>query len=334
MRARILVVALSLSSFYNVRMNLNFLEFEQPIAELEEKIQALKLVGDDKEINISEEIARLEQKSRDLTAHIFKNLSSWQIVQLARHPKRPYTLDYIQHMVTDFHELHGDRNFADDKAMIGGIGLLDQIPVMIIGQQKGRDTKEKVARNFGMPHPEGYRKAIRLMKLAEKFNIPVVTLIDTPGAYPGIEAENRGQSEAIAYNLKEMSSLKVPVVCVIIGEGCSGGALGIGVGDVTLMLQYAYYATISPEGCAAILWKSAEKAAEAAHVMGITADKLLEIGIIDEIVPEPLGGAHRSCKAMATILQSRIIVHLSKLRKWKTDILLENRYIRLMKYGR
>ena len=315
-------------------MNLNFLEFEQPIAELEEKIQALKLVGDDKEINISEEIARLEQKSRDLTAHIFKNLTSWQIVQLARHPKRPYTLDYIQYMVTDFHELHGDRNFADDKSMVGGIGLLDQIPVMIIGQQKGRDTKEKVARNFGMPHPEGYRKAIRLMKLAEKFNIPVVTLIDTPGAYPGIEAENRGQSEAIAYNLKEMSSLKVPIICVIIGEGCSGGALGIGVGDVTLMLQYAYYATISPEGCAAILWKSAEKAPEAAHVMGVTADKLLEIGIIDEIVPEPLGGAHRSYKAMATILQSRIMVHLSKLRKWKTDILLENRYTRLMKYGR
>lgn len=315
-------------------MNLNFLEFEQPIAELEEKIKALKLLGDDTEINISEEIVRLEQKSRDLTSHIFKNLTSWQIVQLARHPKRPYTLDYIQYMVTDFHELHGDRNFADDKAMIGGIGLLDNIPVMIIGQQKGRDTKEKVARNFGMPHPEGYRKAMRLMKLAEKFNIPIITLIDTPGAYPGIEAENRGQSEAIAYNLKEMSSLKVPIICVVIGEGCSGGALGIGVGDVTLMLQYSYYATISPEGCAAILWKSADKASEAAHVMGITANRLLEIGLIDEIIPEPLGGAHRSHQSMATILQSRLIFYLSKLHKWPVNVLLENRYSRLMKYGR
>jgi len=315
-------------------MNLNFLEFEQPIAELEEKIKALRLVGNDTEINISEEIVRLEQKSRDLTAHIFKNLSSWQIVQLARHPKRPYTLDYIQYMITDFDELHGDRNFADDKAMIGGIGLLDNIPVMIIGQQKGRDTKEKVIRNFGMPHPEGYRKAMRLMKLAEKFNLPIITLIDTPGAYPGIEAENRGQSEAIAYNLKEMSSLRVPIVCVIIGEGCSGGALGIGVGDLTLMLQYSYYATISPEGCATILWKSAEKAAEAAHVMGITANRLLEIGLIDEIIPEPLGGAHRSVQETAIILKSRLISHLSKLDKWSLDMLVENRYLRLMKYGR
>ena len=315
-------------------MNLNFLEFEQPIAELEEKIKELRLVGNDAEINISEEIARLEQKSRELTAHIFKNLSSWQIVQLARHPKRPYTLDYINYMIKDFDELHGDRNFADDKAMIGGIGLLDNIPVMIIGQQKGRDTKEKVIRNFGMPHPEGYRKAMRLMKLAEKFNLPIITLIDTPGAYPGIEAENRGQSEAIAYNLKEMSSLRVPIVCVIIGEGCSGGALGIGVGDLTLMLQYSYYATISPEGCATILWKSAEKAAEAAHVMGITANRLLEIGLIDEIIPEPLGGAHRSVQETAIILKSRLISHLSKLDKWSLDMLVENRYLRLMKYGR
>ncbi len=315
-------------------MNLNFLEFEQPIAELEEKIQALKLVSDDTEINISEEIVRLEQKNRDLTVHIFKNLTSWQIVQLARHPKRPYTLDYIQYMFTDFNELHGDRNFADDKAMVGGVALLDNMPVMIIGQQKGRDTKEKVMRNFGMPHPEGYRKAMRLMKLAEKFNMPIITLIDTPGAYPGIEAENRGQSEAIAFNLKEMSSLKVPIICVIIGEGCSGGALGIGVGDVTLMLQYSYFATISPEGCAAILWKSSEKAAEAAHVMGITANRLLEIGIIDEIIPEPLGGAHRSYQAMASILQSRIINHLARLNKWSKQVLLENRYTRLMKHGR
>lgn len=315
-------------------MNLNFLEFEQPIAELEEKIKALKLLGNDAEIDIGEEIVRLEQKSQDLTAHIFKNLTSWQIVQLARHPKRPYTVDYIRYMIADFHELHGDRNFADDKAMIGGIGLLDNIPVMIIGQQKGRDTKEKVTRNFGMPHPEGYRKAMRLMKLAEKFNLPIITLIDTPGAYPGIEAENRGQSEAIAYNLKEMSSLTVPIICVVIGEGCSGGALGIGVGDVTLMLQYSYYATISPEGCAAILWKSADKASEAAHVMGITANRLLEIGLIDEIIPEPLGGAHRSPQAMATILQSKLINYLSKLNKWSIDVLLENRYSRLMKYGR
>jgi acetyl-CoA carboxylase carboxyl transferase subunit alpha len=315
-------------------MNLNFLEFEQPIAELEEKIKELRLVGNDAEINISEEIARLEQKSRELTAHIFKNLSSWQIVQLARHPKRPYTLDYINYMIKDFDELHGDRNFADDKSMVAGIGLLDNIPVMIIGQQKGRDTKEKVIRNFGMPHPEGYRKALRLMQLAEKFNLPIITLIDTPGAYPGIEAENRGQSEAIAYNLKEMSTLKVPIICVVIGEGCSGGALGIGVGDKVLMLQYSYYAIISPEGCAAILWKNSEKAPEAAHVMGITANRLLEIGLIDEIIPEPLGGAHRSIPNMANILKERLVTHVSQLSKWSTDALLENRYLRLMKFGR
>ena len=315
-------------------MNLNFLEFEQPIAELEEKIKELRLVGNDAEINISEEIAKLEQKSRELTAYIFKNLSSWQIVQLARHPKRPYTLDYINYIITDFDELHGDRNFSDDKSIIAGIGLLDNIPVMIIGQQKGRDTKEKVFRNFGMPHPEGYRKALRLMQLAEKFNLPIITFIDTPGAYPGIEAENRGQSEAIAYNLKEMSTLKVPIICVVIGEGCSGGALGIGVGDRILMLQYSYYAIISPEGCAAILWKNSEKAAEAAHVMGITANRLLEIGLIDEIIPEPLGGAHRAAQDMANILKERLITHLSQIRKWSTDALLENRYSRLMKIGR
>ena len=315
-------------------MNLNFLEFEQPIAELEEKIKELRLVGNDAEINISEEIAKLEQKSRELTAYIFKNLSSWQIVQLARHPKRPYTLDYINYIITDFDELHGDRNFSDDKSIIAGIGLLDNIPVMIIGQQKGRDTKEKVFRNFGMPHPEGYRKALRLMQLAEKFNLPIITFIDTPGAYPGIEAENRGQSEAIAYNLKEMSTLKVPIICVVIGEGCSGGALGIGVGDRILMLQYSYYAIISPEGCAAILWKNSEKAAEAAHVMGITANRLLEIGLIDEIIPEPLGGAHRSAQDIANILKERLITHLSQIKKWSTDALLENRYSRLMKIGR
>lgn len=315
-------------------MNLNFLEFEQPIAELEEKIQELRLVGNDTEINITDEISRLEQKSRDLTLNIFKNLSSWQIVQLARHPKRPYTLDYINFIFKDFEELHGDRNVADDPSIIAGIGLLDEFPVIIIGQQKGRDTKEKISRNFGMPHPEGYRKAIRIMKLAEKFNLPVITLIDTPGAYPGIEAENRGQSEAIAYNLKEMSSLKTPIICVIIGEGCSGGALGIGVGDRILMLQYAYYATISPEGCATILWKNADKAAEAAHVMGITANRLLEEGIIDEIIPEPLGGAHRDITTMANILKEHLCAHISQLEKWSIESLLETRYLRLMKFGR
>lgn len=313
-------------------MIMDFLEFEQPIVELEEKIKALRLVSEDAEININEEINKLEQKSKDLTKQIFKNLTSWQIVQLARHPKRPYTLDYIQFMLSDFHELHGDRNFADDKAIVGGIGLLEDLPIMIVGQQKGRDTKEKIMRNFGMPHPEGYRKAIRLMKLAEKFNLPVVTLIDTPGAYPGVEAENRGQSHAIAYNLKEMSSLKVPIICIIIGEGCSGGALGIGVGDITLMLQYSYYSTISPEGCASILWKTADKAADAAQVMGITANRLLELGIIDEIVLEPLGGAHRSHRTMANLLKQRILLHLEKLNKLPFNILLENRYHRLLKY--
>lgn len=315
-------------------MNLNFLEFEQPIAELEEKIQELRLVGNDTEINITDEISRLEQKSRDLTLNIFKNLSSWQIVQLARHPKRPYALDYINLIFKDFEELHGDRNFADDPSIIAGIGLLDEFPVVIIGQQKGRDTKEKISRNFGMPHPEGYRKAIRIMKLAEKFNLPVITLIDTPGAYPGIEAENRGQSEAIAYNLKEMSSLKTPIICVIIGEGCSGGALGIGVGDRILMLQYAYYATISPEGCATILWKNADKAAEAAHIMGITANNLLEAEIIDGIIPEPLGGAHRDIKTMANILKEHLHSHISQLEKWSIEALLETRYLRFMKFGR
>jgi acetyl-CoA carboxylase carboxyl transferase subunit alpha len=310
------------------------LDFEQPLVELEEKIKALKLVGDDTEINISQEITRLEKKSRDLTASIFKKLDDWQIVQLARHPKRPYTLDYIEHILTDFYELHGDRNFSDDQAIVGGIGMLDKMPVMVIGQQKGRDTKEKIKRNFGMPHPEGYRKAMRLMKLAEKFQMPVITFIDTPGAYPGIEAENRGQSEAIAYNLAEMSSLEVPIICVIIGEGCSGGALGIGVGDITLMLQYAYYATISPEGCAAILWKSADKAAEAAHIMGITAPRLLELGIIDEIIPEPLGGAHRCHVSIASSLKEKLIAHLSRLKEYAVEPLLEKRYLRLMKYGR
>ncbi len=266
-------------------MNPNYLDFEQPIAELQAKIQELRLVGTDTEINISDEITRLEAKSQDLTSAIFRNLTAWQIAQLARHPLRPYTLDYIPEIFTDFVQCHGDGIFADDKAIVGGPARLAGQPVMIVGQQKGRDTKEKVARNFGMVHPEGYRQAKRLMQMAEKFNLPLITFIDTPGAYPGVDAEARGQSEAIARNLLIMSQLRVPVICVVIGEGCSGGALGIGVGDKVFMLQYSYYATISPEGCATILWKSAEKASEAAEIMGITAEKLKSRGLIDKLSP-------------------------------------------------
>jgi acetyl-CoA carboxylase carboxyl transferase subunit alpha len=301
--------------------------------ELEEKIKALKLVGNDTEINISEEIVRLEQKSRDLTAHIFKNLSSWQIVQLARHPKRPYTLDYIQYMVTDFDELHGDRNFGDDPAIVGGIARLDGMPVMVIGQQKGRTTKEKLYRNFGMPHPEGYRKALRLMKLAEQFDIPIITLIDTPGAYPGVNAEARGQSEAIARNLREMAALKVPVICVVIGEGCSGGAVGIGVGDTLMMQEYSYFATISPEGCASILWKSAEFAPKAADIMGITAKRLKKLKIIDQIIKEPLGGAHRDHVEAASHLKAALVQELKRLQKLPLADLLQIRYDKLMDFG-
>ncbi|MDB6096294.1 MAG: acetyl-CoA carboxylase subunit alpha [Francisellaceae bacterium] len=314
-------------------MSLNCLEFEQPISELEAKIEALRLVGTDKSINISEEIAKLQNKSQELTRSIFKNLSEWQKVQLARHPLRPYTLDYIREMFTDFDEIHGDRAFADDKAIIAGLARLDGQPVMIIGQQKGRDTKEKVMRNFGMPHPEGYRKALRVALLAERFNIPIITLIDTPGAHAGIQAEARGQSEAIAKNLLVFSKLKVPVLCVVIGEGCSGGALGIGVGDKTLMLQYAYYATISPEGCATILWKSALKASEAAEVMNITADRLLKLGLIEEIVPEPLGGAHRNVVEVAATLKKALINNLNQLKSLNTDTLLNKRYQRLISMG-
>jgi acetyl-CoA carboxylase carboxyl transferase subunit alpha len=317
-----------------MNMKVNFLEFEQPIAELQEKIKALRLIGNDSQININEEINRLEQKSQELTKSIFKNLSAWQIVQLARHPNRPYCMDYIDKIFTDFDELHGDRNYADDKAIVGGIAKLEEHSVMIIGQQKGRDTKEKIARNFGMPHPEGYRKAMRLMKLAEKFNLPIITFIDTPGAYPGIEAENRGQSMAIAENLKLMAGLKVPVICVIIGEGCSGGALGIGIGDKVLMLQYSYYATISPEGCAAILWKSSEKAEEAAQIMGITANKLMDLKIIDETISEPLGGAHRDHNDMAVKLKQALMKNLVDLKKSSLSFLLEKRYERFMKLGR
>ncbi len=314
-------------------LSLNYLEFERPIAELEAKIEELRLVGSDSVINIQEEIIRLEGKSRELTESIFRSLTSWQIVQLARHPQRPYTLDYISRIFTDFDELHGDRAFADDKSLVTGLARLENEPVMIIGQQKGRDTKEKVVRNFGMMHPEGYRKALRMAKLAEKFHIPIITFIDTPGAYPGVGAEARGQSEAIARNLFEFSQLKIPVICVVIGEGCSGGALGIGVGDKTLMLQYAYYATISPEGCATILWKSAAKAEEAAEVMGITANRLLKLGLIDEMIPEPLGGAHRHLDEMANILKSALIKSLSSFKNLSTEKLVKKRYQRWMAMG-
>ena len=314
-------------------MNPNYLEFEQPIAELVAKIEELRLVSTDTEINISEEIARLQSKSADLTSKVFKNLTAWQVAQLARHPLRPYTLDYISRIFTHFDELHGDRAYADDKAVIGGVARLNGEPVMVIGQQKGRDTKEKLKRNFGMLHPEGYRRAKRLMELAEKFKLPVITLIDTPGAYPGIDAEARGQSEAIARNLFVMAGLKTPIICIITGEGCSGGALGMGVGDHVAMLQYSYYATISPEGCATILFKSAERKEEAADMMGITAEKLLKLGLIDGIIPEPLGGAHRDIDKMALTLKYYLIEQLTYLKKLSSEQLLDKRYERLMKIG-
>lgn len=312
---------------------MKFLDFEQPVAELEAKIEELRLVGTDSAVNISDEIDKLQSKSRDLTKAIFKNLNAWQVVQLARHPLRPYTLDYIPRIFTEFEELHGDRHFSDDKAIVAGLARLNNQPVMVIGQQKGRDTKEKVMRNFGMPQPEGYRKAMRLMLLAEKFKVPVITLIDTPGAYPGIGAEARGQSEAIAKNLMLMSQLKVPIICVVIGEGCSGGALGIGVGDKTLMLEYSYYATISPEGCASILWKGADRAAEAAEIMGITAKKHLELGLIDEIVPEPLGSAYRDIDLMSQTLKDALVRNLNTLKAESVTTLLENRYKKYMAMG-
>ncbi len=314
-------------------MNPNYLEFEQPIAELETKIEELRLVSTDTEINISDEISRLQSKSADLTSKVFKNLSAWQVAQLARHPLRPYALDYITRIFTNFDELHGDRAYADDKAVVGGVARLDGQPVMVIGQQKGRDTKEKLKRNFGMLHPEGYRRAKRLMELAEKFKLPVITLIDTPGAYPGIEAEARGQSEAIARNLLVMAGLKTPIICIITGEGCSGGALGMGVGDHVAMLQYSYYATISPEGCATILFKSAERKEEAADMMGITAERLLKLGLIDGIIPEPLGGAHRDVDKMAMTLKYYLMEKLTGLKKLSLAQLLDKRYERLMKVG-
>jgi len=314
-------------------MNLNFLEFEQPIAELEAKIEELRYVGSDAEINISEEISRLQGKSRELTESIFSNLNPWQVSQMSRHPQRPYTLDYIERIFTDFQELHGDRAFADDRAIVGGVARLDGKPVMVIGQQKGRDTTEKLKRNFAMPRPEGYRKALRLMEMAERFKMPVLTFIDTPGAYPGIDAEERGQSEAIARNLFVMSQLKTPIICTIIGEGGSGGALAIGVGDRVLMMQYGTYSVISPEGCSTILWKSAEKAADAAVAMGITSERLKELGLIDQIVAEPLGGAHRDIDAVALNLKNALCENLEALECLSVDELLDSRYERLMAYG-
>lgn len=315
-------------------MNQDFLEFEQPIAELEAKIEELRLVGNDAEININEEIKRLEQKSNDLTKSIFSSLNSWQIVQLARHPQRPYTFDYVERIFTDFDELHGDRHFADDMALVGGVARFEGQPVMVIGHQKGRTTKEKVQRNFSMPRPEGYRKALRLMELAERFKLPIFTFIDTLGAYPGIDAEERNQSEAIAKNLQVMSQLKTPIICTVIGEGGSGGALAIGVGDRTLMLQYSVYSVISPEGCASILWKSAEKAADAAEAMGMAAPRLKELGLVDEIITEPLGGAHRNVDVMAQSLKQSLIRNLAELQGLPLDRLLDQRYAKLMAIGR
>lgn len=314
-------------------MNLKFLDFEQPVAELEAKIDELKFVGDDSELNISEEIERLRRKSDTLTKSIFSSLTAWQITQLARHPLRPYTRDYIASCFSDFQELHGDRMYADDKSLIGGLARVEGQPVVVIGHQKGRDTKERVERNYGMARPEGYRKALRLMHLAEKFKLPVVTLIDTPGAYPGVGAEERGQSEAIARNLLAMASLRTPIVSIVIGEGGSGGALAIGVADRVMMLQYSIYSVISPEGCASILWKSAEKAEAAAEALGVTSDRLSKLGLIDEVLQEPLGGAHRNPEAMAETIKNALLQALTELQSLPLDILLERRQSRLLAYG-
>jgi len=314
-------------------MDLKFLDFEQPIAELEAKIDELRFVGDDSEININEEVARLKSKSETLTKNIFSKLSAWQIAQIARHPMRPYTADYLSLIAPDFQELHGDRMYADDPAIIGGIGRIDGKPVMFIGHQKGRDTKERVRRNYGMPKPEGYRKAQRLMKMAEKFSMPIVTLIDTPGAYPGVGAEERGQSQAIAQSLYVMAQLRTPIVSVVIGEGGSGGALAIGVGDRLLMLQYSIYSVISPEGCASILWKSAEKAEDAAEAMRITAESLNGFGLIDAVLPEPLGAAHRDPGATADVIRNALIKYLTDIEQLDIDQLLEQRQRRLAGFG-
>lgn len=314
-------------------MKTTFLDFEQPIAELESKIEELRFVQDDSAVDISEEISQLEKKSAQLTQDIYGKLSAWQIAQVARHPQRPYTLDYLSLIFTDFEELHGDRAFADDHAIVGGMARFNGQSVVVIGHQKGRDTKEKIYRNFGMPRPEGYRKALRLMKLAEKFHLPVLTFVDTPGAYPGIDAEERGQSEAIGRNLYEMAQLNVPVIVTIIGEGGSGGALAIAVGDVVQMLQYSTYSVISPEGCASILWKSAEKASEAAETMGITAHRLKTLGLIDRIVNEPVGGAHRDYRMMANNLKKSLQDGLRQLSGLSGAQLVEKRYERLLSYG-
>jgi len=314
-------------------MPLSFLEFEQPIAELEAKIDELRFVSSDAEVNIGEEIARLRARSRALTTSIFAGLTPWQVAQLARHPQRPYTLDYAATIFEDFHELHGDRMYSDDLAIVGGFARLAGRPVMLIGHQKGRDTKERVRRNYGMPKPEGYRKALRLMKLAERFRIPVITLIDTPGAYPGVGSEERNQSEAIARNLFEMARLRVPVITTVIGEGGSGGALAIGVCDRLIMLEYSVYSVISPEGCASILWKSADKKELAADAMGITAERLNKLGLVDEVLKEPLGGTHRDPQAMADTLKEALVRHLAEVANWPEEELLTRRYNRVRAQG-
>lgn len=314
-------------------MNLNYLDFEQPIAELEGKIEELQLVGNSSDVNIADEIAKLREKSTKLTETIYSKLTAWDIVKVARHPHRPYTSDYISRVFTEFDELHGDRHFGDDRAIIGGVARLDGKPVMVIGEEKGRTVNEKVMRNFGMPRPEGYRKALRLMQMAERFKLPVLTLIDTPGAYPGIDSEERGISESIAQNLAVMSRLRTPIVCTVIGEGSSGGALAIGVGDHLNMLQYSTYFVISPEGCANIIWKTVAKAPEAAQAMGVTSKILQDLGIVDETIPEPLGGAHRNLEDMAKKLQERLVAQVDRLSKEPIDALLERRYQRLMSYG-
>ncbi len=314
-------------------MQLNFLDYEQPIAELEAKIDELRYMSNDSDLNITEEIQKLKEKSESLTKSIFASLTPWQVTQMARHPQRPYTLDYIKHIISDFEELHGDRTYADDAALVTGIGRLNGRPVAVIGHQKGRDTKEKVARNFGMPRPEGYRKALRIMKMAERFGLPVITFIDTPGAYPGIGAEERGQSEAIARNLYEMAKLKTPIISTVIGEGGSGGALAVGVADHLMMLQYSIYSVISPEGCASILWKSAEKAADAAATLGVTSDRLKELKLIDEVVPEPLGGAHRNVEEMAARVRKSIEAKIKELEAVSHDNLIKRRQQRILSYG-
>lgn len=312
---------------------MNFLDFEQPIAELDAKIEELRYVGNDSEININEEIIRLQKRSDELTESIFSSLSAWQYSQVARHPQRPYTLDYIERIFTDFEELHGERSFADDPAIVCGIARLEGIPVAIIGHQKGRDTNDRIYRNYGMPKPEGYRKALRIMKLAEKFKLPVLTFIDTPGAYPGIGAEERGQSEAIARNLITMTVLKTPIIATIIGEGGSGGALAIGVADKLFMMKYSTYSVISPEGCASILWKSADKAEAAAEAMGITASNLQELGLIDEIIDEPLGAAHRDYDKTAEVLKKALVLGVKELKEYSIDDLVNNRQDRIRQYG-